>query len=283
MDASELIDTHVHFWDTTHLPYPWLQPIETLNRPHGPEEYWASLGKPPAACVWVQANVADGREAEERAWVASLRETFPALQGLVAGARVEQGEVVEEELRGHLETDAVKGIRRGIPFDRSAPDAIADAFVAGVGACAEHKLSFDVLIRHEQLPAATALAQRCPFVFFVLDHLGKPPIASGAIEPWNRDLAAFAALPNTAAKISGLITEADRENWRPEDLRPYVDHAVACFGTQRLMFGSDWPVVKLAGGLTAWLEALETLLAGWSAPARAALLSENARRIYRLP
>jgi L-fuconolactonase len=155
-------------------------------------------------------------------------------------------------------------------------------FVQGVGRLAAHDLSFDLCLRHEQLEAVTRLVGLLPDVRFVLDHLAKPDVRAGALDPWRARLRELAARPNVVCKLSGLVTEADHAAWTPEDLRPFVDHAVDCFGFERLMFGSDWPVSTLAGGYRAWVEALDSLLADISLDEARQVWRESAARTYRM-
>jgi L-fuconolactonase len=128
----------------------------------------------------------------------------------------------------------------------------------------------------------TALARRCPDVTIVLDHLGKPDIARNLLDPWRADLSALATRPNVVCKLSGLTTEADHDAWTPEDLRPYLEHALACFGPERCLVGSDWPVATLATSYEGWFDVLLDFLADLPQPEREAILAGNASRVYGL-
>ena len=122
------------------------------------------------------------------------------------------------------------------------------------------------------------MVERSGPVSFILDHIGKPDIKGGVREPWATHLRAMAALPNVVCKISGMITEADHQAWKQEDLKPYIDHVIDCFGFDRVLYGGDWPVVTLAGNYGRWFEALEWALQGCSEEDVRKFLSENARR-----
>jgi len=159
---------------------------------------------------------------------------------------------------------------------------VRPAFVRGVRRVGEQGLTFDLCVKHPQLSACIALVRACPGTTFVLDHAGKPDIRRGLLEPWRAQIAELASLPNVVCKLSGLVTEADPATWTTATLRPYVDHLLSCFGAGRLLFGSDWPVVNLAANYRRWLETTLELLEPLSAGERADVLSENARRIYRL-
>jgi L-fuconolactonase len=152
----------------------------------------------------------------------------------------------------------------------------------GLAAVARAGLAYDLVITAGQLAAAGRAAASVPDLRFVLDHLGKPPISAGLTEPWAADLRRLAALPNTSAKLSGLVTEADWHRWQVADLRPYAETALEAFGPARLMFGSDWPVCTLAASYPRVLAAARDLTAGLSPAERQAVFSGTATRVYRL-
>jgi L-fuconolactonase len=176
----------------------------------------------------------------------------------------------------------VKGVRRNLQDERDPAFCQRPDFVAGVRLLEAYGFSFDICIRHDQLPAVTALARECPAVLFLLDHLGKPPIRERKLDPWRDHLSALAVLPNVACKLSGLVTEANWYRWQPEDLAPYVTHALTAFGPSRALFGGDWPVITLASTYQRWAEVLAALTAQLSHDERRQIWSENARRWYRL-
>jgi len=148
-------------------------------------------------------------------------------------------------------------------------------------AMAHYGLRFDALIQPRHLPGLLSLAARHPDLRIVIDHAAKPAIAQGAFEPWASDIARLARETGTTCKLSGLATEATPD-WHPNDLRRYVDHLIASFGPARLMWGSDWPVVELAGGYARWRAATDQLLAGLDAASRDAILGDTACVFYDL-
>ena len=147
---------------------------------------------------------------------------------------------------------------------------------------AKHELYFDICTFHPQLPAAIQLVGQVPEMSFVLDHIGKPNIKDKLQEPWKAQLRELAALPNVVCKVSGMVTEADWTTWKAEDLRPYLEHVIACFGFDRLMFGSDWPVSTLASSYQRWLEVVQEAVKGASAAEQRQLFWDTATRFYRL-
>ena len=152
----------------------------------------------------------------------------------------------------------------------------------GLAVAARAGLVYDLVITSGQLAASARAAAAVPDLLFVLDHLGKPPIAAGRTEPWAEDLRGLAALPNTSAKLSGLVTEADWRRWQVADLRPYADAALDAFGPDRLMFGSDWPVCTLAASYPDVLAAARTLTEQLSPAEREAVFSGTATAAYGL-
>lgn len=272
-------DAHFHCWDPARFRYPWLDATPALNRAYQVNDYTASASTASVARrIFVQADCDPTQARDEVSWAASL----PGIDAIVAFAPLEQGLAVLPELAWLARQPKVRGVRRFLQGERDPGFCLAPDFVSGTRALAGFGFTFDLCVTADQLPAVTELARRCPEVRFVLDHLGKPAIGSAQLEPWRHDLAGFAALPNTVAKLSGLCTEANPVAWTSADLQPFVDQAVACFGWSRLMYGSDWPVVNLAGGLGRWMTAVTALTAGASPADHRNLFHENAGRIYRL-
>jgi L-fuconolactonase len=234
--------------------------------------------------VLVETAVAAPYALREAQWAASLARSDPRLQGVVAAASLEDGLRVSQYLEALAALGPlVKGVRRNLQDERDPQVCLRSDFIQGVRMLSAYGFSFDICIRHDQLPEVTALVRQCPDVSFVLDHLGKPPIRERQLDPWRDQLTALAALPNVACKISGLVTEADWTQWQPEELAPYVAHAIAVFGPRRVLFGGDWPVVTLACSYQRWAETLDALTVGLSIDERRQLWGENARRWYRLP
>jgi L-fuconolactonase len=173
------------------------------------------------------------------------------------------------------------GVRRNVQ-DEPPGFLLADSMVAGVRQLAAYGLPFDACVREHQIGELTQLVDRCPEVTFVLDHLGKPGIRERRREPWFHHLSALARRPNVVVKLSGLTTEADHEHWRPDDITPYLTHAVDAFGPGRCLFGSDWPVATLATTYQRWVDLVRDATADLTAAQRSAIFADTAGRIYHL-
>jgi len=283
MAEIPIVDAHVHLWNPQTLPMPWLSTAPALNRAYDMTDYaQQTAALPIAGMVYIEVDVAPQFALLEAQQVVALAQHEPRLQGIIPSAPVEYG----AQLRPYLQAiqalgPLVKGVRR--LMQDAAPDyCLQPAFIEGVQLLAEFGFSFDICIRHHQLPAATELVRRCPAVSFILDHMGKPDIRQHLRDPWQANLQRLAALPNVACKISGLVTEADPQQWQIADLAPYVAHALEVFGSERVLFGSDWPVMTEAATYPRWIAAVEQLISALPETAQHAFWHDNAQRWYRL-
>jgi L-fuconolactonase len=279
---SGFIDAHVHFWDPARLPYPWLAEVPAIAGRHTQAELVTeAAGELPEAIVFVESAVAPVHASDEVRWVEAMT-GVPRVAAIVAQVAVDRGAETEAALAALGAHSFVRGVRHIIQAHPEPDYAARPAFIAGVRRVGERGWTFDLCLAHTQLPASIDLVRACPETSFILDHAGKPDIRRGALDPWRAHIAALARLSNVVCKLSGLVTEADPATWTVAALRPYVEHLLSCFGPERLLFGSDWPVVNLAADYRRWLETALELLEPLPVAARAAVLSDNARRIYHL-
>ena len=284
MVSVPIVDAHVHLYDTRRFAYAWMKDVPKLNKPHLPADYRAAIGKAPVEqIVFVEVWIDTPHQMAEAEWVSGLFESVPELRGIVAAVALEEGAGAEGALARLAEMEHVKAVRRLIEFEPDVDFCLQPGFVDGVRLLAKYDLSFDICVKHVQLANAVELVRRCPDVRFVLDHIGKPPIRAGEFDPWRADLRALAALPNVCCKISGVITEADHDNWTREQLRPYLDHAIEMFGIDRVMFGSDWSVSELTHRYEEWVDIVEWTMSGSAESETRKLFRDNAISFYRLP
>jgi L-fuconolactonase len=272
-----ILDAHVHFWDPGSRRYAWLDAQPSLLRRFGPEDY-DSGAHPVSGMIFVQADCEAGEALGEARWAAELAAVDPRVLGIVAYAPVHLGAGARLAVAATAAQPGVVGVRRLLQDEPSS--LLRDpALAEGVRLLAEHGLPFDLCLRHHQLRAASALVAACPDVTFVLDHLGKPPVAAGQIAPWRDDLARLSTSGRVFCKLSGLTTEAGPE-WGPQDVRPYLDVALDLFGPQRCMLGSDWPVSTLATTVESWFDVVLDAVGGLSGAERDALRHGTACSVY---
>lgn len=283
MPSFPVVDGHVHLYDPTWLRYPWLKRAPKIDRRHDLADFdrcraQVEVDKLVFAEVWVD----EGLHLAEAAWVQDLADADPRLAGIVAHAPLEKGAAVAADLDRLAENRSLRGVRRLIEIETDQSFCLEPGFLAGLRLLGERGLPFDVCVKHWGLVFALELARRCPDVRFVLDHIGKPGIRHGLVEPWKGQIRELARLPNVVCKVSGVITEADHRGWRKEQVRPYVEHALECFGFGRAMYGSDWTVSELTHAYPDWVAILDEITAGCSEDERRRFWRGTAIETYRL-
>ena len=282
MDKFPIVDTHVHLWHPKRLRYPWLKQVSSLNRPFLLKDYNDATGNLEIeSIVFVQCDTHPDDGLKETAWVTSLAAREVRIRGIVAWAPLEEGNCVAAFIEKLAEESLVKGIRRLIQGE-SVDFCIQPKFVDGVRILSRFGLSFDLCIFHPQLANTIRLVEQCPDVQFILDHIGKPDIKNQLFEPWKQEIKVLAGFPNVQCKVSGVVTEADHDNWTTDNLQPYVDHVVESFGFDRVIYGSDWPVSTLATEYTRWVQALQEAVSGCTPEEMRKLFHDNAIKFYRL-
>ena len=277
-----IIDTHLHVVDPWTLDYPWLATVPALNQawPYAAYELEARRAGI-ARTLHMEVDVAPERIEDETGYIETLSHRPDSLiAGAIASCRPEEPDFaayLERQRRNPL----VKGFRRVLHV---MPDELSEQplFRDNIERMSGSGLTFDLCMLPRQLPNAMALADLAPDVTFILDHCGVPDIKGDARQPWQDHITELARRPNVFAKISGVVAYADPETWIADTLRPWVEHTISSFGWDRVVWGSDWPVCTLGGGLMAWVAATHALLDGASAEEKQKLLSGNARRIWNL-
>ena len=275
------VDAHHHVWDLSVRDQDWIPEHSPLRRNFTlddltPEAHAAGVDR----TVLVQ-TITVPEETPEFLQLAAAHDLIAAVVGWTDLTRpdiTDELSRLRELPGGHY----LKGIRHQVQGEPDPEWLLRPDVRRGLAAVAEAGLVYDLVVLPHQLPACTKAAAALPQLTFALDHLGKPPIASGALKPWATDLHALAALPNTVAKLSGLVTEAAPGSWTVDDLRPYTDTALEAFGPTRLMFGSDWPVCTGRATYGEVLSVAEELTAHLAERDRIEIFEGTADRVYGL-
>ncbi|MGH8639691.1 MAG: amidohydrolase family protein [Burkholderiales bacterium] len=219
--------------------------------------------------------------AAETTWLLGLADAHSFVAGVVGWVdlRADDVRVQLADLAKHPKLVGVRHVVQAEPDDRFL---LREDFCRGISALRELGLTYDILIYPRHLPVAADFVAKFDGQLFVLDHLAKPEIRAGALDTWARDLRRLAQCADVYCKISGLVTEADWSEWTPEHLRPYLDVAFECFGADRLIAGSDWPVCTLAANYSRVWSVVMDYVSARPASERGAILGGNAQRVWRL-
>jgi L-fuconolactonase len=273
------LDAHQHFWRYDPVRDAWItEAMAAIRRDFLPGDLAPVLAASAVdGCVAVQAD----QTLDETRFLLDLAREHAFIRGVVGWVDLVAPDLdaVLDQLRDDPRLVGVRHVAQAEPDDfLERPDV-----VAGIRTVGRRDLTYDILVYEHQLPAALSLVARLPDQRFVLDHLAKPLVRDGVLEPWRGRLRELARHPNVWCKLSGLVTEADWVRWRPEQLQPYLDAALEAFGAERVLFGSDWPVCLVAAPYGRVVAVVDDWAAPLSAPERAALFGENAARAYRLP
>ena len=278
-----IVDAHHHLWDLGVRDQDWITgaALAPLRRDFLLGDYQSVADvNGTAASIVVQTVTVPG-ETPELLALAAASDLIAGVVGWTDLAAPDVGDKIAAltEMPGGAK---LVGLRHQVQSEPDPDWLTRPDVLRGLGAIARAGLVYDLVITAGQLSQATRAAAAVPELTFVLDHLGKPPIASGRTDPWAQDLRGLAALPNTSAKLSGLVTEADWRRWQVADLRPYAEVALDAFGPARMMFGSDWPVCTLAASYPDVLAAAYDLTAGLSPAEREAVFAGTAGSVYGL-
>jgi L-fuconolactonase len=277
------IDAHHHVWDLAVRDQPWItgEAMVPIRRSFGIDDLVPEAAAADVTGTVVVQTVADVTETEELLDLAAATRLVAGVVGYVDIAAPAVGEQLDR-LRGRRSGTWLVGIRSPVQDEPDPGWLVRPAVLAGLREVARRDLVYDLLIRPDQLDAALAAVTEVPEGRYVVDHLAKPAITACAWEPWASGLAGLAARDNMSAKLSGLVTEASWDTWSTDDLRPYAEHALAAFGPDRLLFGSDWPVCTLAAPYSRVVAAAEVLLADLSPTERATVMGGAAAAVYGL-
>jgi L-fuconolactonase len=276
---SPVVDSHQHFWDLQKFSYPWMSDeMQVLKRNYLPADLQPLLDQAGVDCsVVVQAQ----HNLDESRWVLDMAADNARIAGHVGWLDLCSPDL-EQQIAEFKPQAKFVGVRHVVHDEPDERWLLRDDVVRGLNLLAQHQLPYDLLLFPVHLKHIPELIRRVPDLPMVIDHLSKPLIAKGEMEPWRKDLAAVAQYPQICCKVSGMITEADHKQWQPADLVPYIDVALELFGPERLMYGSDWPVCRLAGEYQQVIDAARNGLSQLSSSEQAAVFGENAVRFYGL-
>jgi len=274
-----MIDAHQHFWQVGRFDYPWMSSdLGVLYRDYLPHDLAPILKQNGVAqTVVVQAS----NSVAESRWLLELADANSFIAGVIGWVDLisADGEAQLNELSAHPK---FKGVRHLVESEPEDDWLIKPAVLSGLRRLATYDLSYDLLVHTRHLRHVPEVAESCPELRFVIDHLAKPPIAQNEIKEWARALKPVADYQNIHCKLSGLVTEANWSSWQINDLRPFVDCVLELFGPERMMFGSDYPVCLLAASYDRVLDAFQELLKYLSNSDRDKIFSKNAAAFYRL-
>ena len=272
-----VIDSHVHFWKYDKKRDTWMKDMKVLQQDYLPATLSATLKRNGVdGCVAVQADQSE----LETHFLVELSKTNPVIQGIVGWIDL-RAPNVSERLSYFSQYGIIKGYRhvvQGEPLDFLA----GSDFQRGIRALAEYNYTYDILIYHSQLKPAVELVANFREQRFVVDHCAKPDIRNKKIDEWKSLITQLASYPNVHCKLSGLFTEADWKEWSAGDFYPYLDTVFDAFGVDRLMFGSDWPVILAAGMYVQWKSLLEKYMENFPEEDKEKILGLNAARFYNL-
>jgi len=276
---SQVIDAHHHFWNYNPAEYGWIDDgKKILRRDLGPTDLQAAIAPADVnGVISVQAR----QTIEETDWLLGLANQHDFIRGVVGWAPL-----IDVDLRNHLDRwegrQKLLGLRHVLQDEPDDNYMLRADFDRGIALLKEYELVYDILIFERQLPGSIELVDRHPELTFILDHVAKPKIAAGEMEPWRGHIRELARRPNVYCKISGMTTEADWSRWTPAQLQPYFDTVLDAFGPRRLMFGSDWPVSLLASSYLKWVQTVREWTATLSISENERIWGETASEAYRL-
>jgi L-fuconolactonase len=273
------IDAHQHFWQYNDRDYVWMSAgMGKLRRDHLPEEL-TSLMK--AAGIGGTIAVQARQTVEESAWLLQLADQHEFIRGVVGWVDLCSERVVEQ-LAQFAPHQKFCGVRHVVHDEADDQFMLRENFLRGISQLEQFGLTYDLLLFPRHLRIACDIVSRFPNQRFVLDHIAKPAVQTGAIEPWASDLKQLALFPNVFCKISGLVTEGAWNRWQAEDFEPYVDIVLNSFGAHRLMIGSDWPVCTLAAPYSSVIELETSYIQRLSDDEQKAVLESNPLEFYSI-
>jgi L-fuconolactonase len=274
------LDAHQHFWIWNSREFGWMDDrMKVLKSDHLPGDLLPVLEKSGVSgTICVQAR----QTTEETRWLLKLAEDNSFIKGIVGWVDLSSEDDLKNQLDEFCRNKKFVGVRHVIHDEPDDNFILREDFLRGISTLAGYGLSYDLLLFPKHLPAAGRMVSMFPEQRFVLDHISKPLIRDGVLSPWKEDLMRLAENRNVYCKLSGMVTEADWERWKPDDLTPYLDAVFEAFGTDRLMAGSDWPVCRVAADYGQVLEIVRKYIADFPQEVQEKVMGLNCRDFYRI-
>jgi L-fuconolactonase len=273
------IDAHQHFWRYNGDEFGWIDDsMSSLRRHFGPDDLQPELeGAGFQGSIAVQAR----QSLEETRWLLELAGASALILGVVGWVDLRSPDL-RSQLQAFASNPKLVGVRHVVQSEPDDRFLLRPEFLRSIEALEEFDLTYDILIYPRHLPVAAEFVRHFPRQRFVLDHLAKPPIKNGSIHPWEAGMRELARFSNVFCKLSGMVTEADWQNWKPEHMTPYLDIALDCFGPERVMVGSDWPVCTVAASYAQTMNVVLDYFGKHARDVQDAVLGGNARRFWKL-
>ena len=276
---EERIDSHHHLWKYSRTDYPWIsEGMDSIRQDFlVPDIAQAIQAANIDGVVTVQAR----QSLSETDWLLDIAARNDFIRGIVGWVPLADP-AVASHLQKYWHYPKLKAVRHVLQDEPDDLFMLREDFNRGVSQLEDVGLRYDILIFERHLPQTIEFVDRHPTQIFILDHIAKPKIKSKVLLPWQERIRELARRENVYCKLSGLVTEADWNTWTENDLRPYIDTVLECFGAKRLMFGSDWPVSLLACGYAKWTEVVDRSTGSLSPSERDRLFGGTAKEAYRL-
>lgn len=273
------IDSHQHYWQYHPVKDAWItDEMNIIKRDFSPADVWPLMrANGIEAAVAVQADQSEN----ETQYLLDLADKFPFIKGIVGWVDLCDPHV-EERLEYFSQFKLIKGFRHIVQAEKEDDFILSPNFVRGIGHLAKYNYTYDILIYPKHIRNALSFVKRFPNQKFIIDHYAKPFIKKKELEPWLSDLSAFSSYENVYCKMAGLVTEADWNNWTPEDFKPYTEAVLSIFGSKRLVFGTDWPVCLTGQSYDQVCSLTEYLLHALSTNEKEAIWGGNAKEFYQL-
>jgi len=278
-----IIDAHIHIWDINNLSYKWLEQFPELNQTFLLTDYDAAIGNVQVEkFIYIQSECHQSQFLEEVNWVENIAKKDQRLAAIIPWAPIHSGKLVTKTLEAFQLNKKIKGVRQIIQNEVEMNFCLQPSFIEGIKLLSEYDLHFELTISPEQFPSVIKMVEKCPETRFILDHVGNPDILKNKVNPWKAYIKAFSESGNHYCKFSNLVCNAHLSNWNVNDLKPYSNHIIEAFGTERIIWGSDWPHALRASSWINWFKAALELTKDISEKEQRNIFYNNAKTFYNI-